>query len=155
MAGKHINPDTAKGVHNLRAQNKTWKEIGAVFGDPKSWAYYVWRNFDSATGLRHSTKKGGPLRKSDPVSDEAVGKLAKALRRITAAKTSVTLKEAGIMDVSKTTIARRLKKQKVRQVRPHSRLSHCCPQRKSDEMVSGARSGIIHQSSHVPSLAVF
>ena len=45
--------------------------------------------------------------------DEAVGKLAKALHRITAAKISVTLKEAGIMDVSKTTISRRLKEQKV------------------------------------------
>ena len=112
MAGKHINPDTARGVHNLRAQNRSWKEIGAVFGHPKSWAFYVWRNFDSATGLRHSTKNGGRPRKSDPVSDEAVSKLAKALPGITAAKISVTLKEAGIMDVSKATIARRLKEQK-------------------------------------------
>ena len=116
--GKLIDPDIAKAVHNLRTQNLSWSYIGNVFGHKKYWAYRVWTKYDAITGLPSVPKKGSRPRKTDPVSDEAVGKLAIALRRTTAKKISVTLKDAGIMAVSPSTICSRLREQKIRQARP-------------------------------------
>ena len=70
------------------------------------------------TPLRNSLIIRDRRRKTDPVSDEVIGKLTTGLRRTNSGKIRNILAAHDIMSVSASTIRRRLKEQRIR----HNRL---------------------------------
>ena len=115
--GKMIDRDLARAVHKMRDQKKSWRQIAVIFGHKKEWAYRVWTEYDASTGLPHQTKKTGRSRKTDPVGDQIIAKLAASPIRVSGRQISEALKDRGIMDISSGTIRRRLKEQRKTAIR--------------------------------------
>jgi transposase len=113
--GKICAPNVAKAVHRLRAEGKTLKSVASYFGFGEEWARRILLNYHAESGEPKLTPgTPGRPRKTTVQQDEKMLELVKGEGlRPSSGQIAVAMKVEG-MDVSSSTIRRRLRDSKVR-----------------------------------------
>ena len=115
--GKSVTPKIVQVIFNLRAEWKTWKNIGLVVEQREDWARWIAKRYSKDTGLSlESRTQSGRRRKFGCNLDETIDLFACTLRSSTRKDISAALKEIISIDLSSRTIRRYLKNMGYRKV---------------------------------------
>ena len=107
VKGKSLDPELVKAVH-VASVGKSYTEVAKCFGRTKNWIYHIMKNFDGGTGLRIDAKIRGRKRKTTDAEDQALLKFVGERRFESLRELDASLKVDGPVQVSRTTMHRRL-----------------------------------------------
>ncbi|GAV06021.1 hypothetical protein RvY_16062-2 [Ramazzottius varieornatus] len=106
--GKRVStdPETAKAVHCMRKEKKTFAQIGSHFGHTGSWAKYVCKAFDATTGGAVNKRTPGRPKKLSLDQEESIRMLAENMPEASSLQITNALQKRGVLDCSARTVNR-------------------------------------------------
>lgn len=90
------DPETAKAVHCMRKEKKTFAQIGSHFGHTGRWAKYVCKAFDATTGEAVNKRKPGRPKKLSHDQEESIRVLAENMPEASSLQITNALQKRGL-----------------------------------------------------------
>jgi hypothetical protein len=109
FSSKIVSPSKVRAVAQLRQENKTFKEIGIIYGRHRGWAQRLLEVYDGETGLRRQQPlKTGRPRVTNSAQDFVIETLALSSRKRKIKDITNTLREDLKMNVTRRIVNYRL-----------------------------------------------